>query len=212
MPSPSARSLRKLRRLARRKAALRSHRLFTCSFCSVLVRICRRCDRGQRSCSPSCSAALRKRSLRWAGQQYQRSELGRARHAARQRAYRLRKKLAAVAPSPLPCLGALDTSQRLPDALQPAAPSTSPGLAPVTAGLLFVSVADFNAATASAALPASLPPPPVTPTPPHPSSLEFSCCHRCGANPSPWLRYGPLADNHVRPLHRPRRTKPSSPP
>jgi hypothetical protein len=209
MPLVSARALALAARLARRKAMLRSHRLFLCSYCTVLVRVCLPCDRGQRCCSSSCSAAVRRRSLRLAGQQYQRTELGRARHAARQRAYRLRQRLAVVAPLPQPSPLAPNPSGLLLGALPSAAPAL-PGVPPL---MLPASAADFILRLDSPAIPPSLPPPLVTAAQPRLSSLAFSCCHRCGANPSVWLRCGPLSDNRLLPLRRRRRGRmPAAPP
>ena len=67
-------------------------RLFNCARCGGQVAICRRCDRGQRYCSPSCAQAARRASGRAAGARYQRSRPGRMHHAHRQRRYRTRRR------------------------------------------------------------------------------------------------------------------------
>lgn len=62
-------------------------RVFECGWCNVEVAICRRCDRGHRYCGPKCSKAARRASVRRAGDAYQKTERGRANHAARQQQY-----------------------------------------------------------------------------------------------------------------------------
>ena len=68
------------------------HRVFTCGECGKEVRICRRCDRGHRYCSPTCSQAAREASCRKAQRKYQQSRDGRWCHAERQQRYRERKR------------------------------------------------------------------------------------------------------------------------
>jgi hypothetical protein len=67
-----------------------SARLFFCALCRTQVRICGSCDRGQRYCSPDCRSSARRRNVREARRRYAQSERGRARHATRQRRYRVR--------------------------------------------------------------------------------------------------------------------------
>jgi len=67
-------------------------RLFYCGRCRAMVRICRRCDRGQVYCSPVCSGQARRDAQRAAGQRYQQSRAGRFAHAARTRAWRGRQR------------------------------------------------------------------------------------------------------------------------
>ena len=69
-----------------------SPRLFVCARCRAPATVCRHCDRGQRYCSLECSREARAKSSREAGRSYQRSAEGRAKNAARQRAYRERQK------------------------------------------------------------------------------------------------------------------------
>jgi hypothetical protein len=64
-----------------------------CARCGRVVVICTRCDRGNRYCSPECSAAARRQSMRKAGCEYQKTKTGVACHADRQRRYRARRKL-----------------------------------------------------------------------------------------------------------------------
>jgi len=66
-------------------------RLFHCCWCRRLTKICRRCDRGHRYCSKSCSTSGRAASVRAARQRYARSQRGRLLHAARQRRWRQRQ-------------------------------------------------------------------------------------------------------------------------
>ena len=68
------------------------YRLYSCHRCGVQVRICQRCDHGNIYCGRECSAIRRRESLRRAGARYQRTRRGAARHAARQRGYRVRRK------------------------------------------------------------------------------------------------------------------------
>ena len=78
----------------RREAAIPSDdRIFTCGACGTCTRICRRCDRGQRYCSPSCSRQARRHSVREAGRRYRRTFAGRLGNARRQRAYYCRSRL-----------------------------------------------------------------------------------------------------------------------
>jgi hypothetical protein len=67
-----------------------SARLFLCARCAVPVRLCSRCDRGQRYCTPSCSNTARRTAQREAARRYQRSRNGRMVHAARSRRWRIR--------------------------------------------------------------------------------------------------------------------------
>jgi hypothetical protein len=71
---------------------LDSYRMFSCGRCRKLVRICQRCDRGNRYCSAQCRQQAREASVRAARQRYSRTEQGRQMHAERQRAYRQRRQ------------------------------------------------------------------------------------------------------------------------
>lgn len=63
-----------------------------CKTCFIIFWICRRCYRGHRYCSKSCSHVGRRTSQRIARQKHQRSAEGRADHRDRQQAYRDRLK------------------------------------------------------------------------------------------------------------------------
>ena len=65
-----------------------SFRLFNCSLCFRQVRLCSKCDRGNRYCSQICAGLVRRRSMAEAGRRYQRSFLGALNHANRQATYR----------------------------------------------------------------------------------------------------------------------------
>ena len=65
-----------------------SARWFLCARCLIPVRLCSRCDRGQRYCTSECSRQARDSAQREAGRRYQRSRAGRLAHAARSRRWR----------------------------------------------------------------------------------------------------------------------------
>ncbi|UEN98535.1 hypothetical protein A9R16_015035 [Acidiferrobacter thiooxydans] len=67
-------------------------RFFLCAYCRAQALICRRCDRGQRYCTRTCAHRARKIRQREAARRYQASRMGRFRHAARARRYRLLRK------------------------------------------------------------------------------------------------------------------------
>lgn len=67
-------------------------RLFNCQCCGRQLRVCRRCDRGQRYCSPQCRGAGRRQSQREANARYQDTRRGARHHAARQARWRERQK------------------------------------------------------------------------------------------------------------------------
>ena len=56
--------------------------------CRTLFFVCKRCDRGQRYCSPKCRQESRRQQFREASCRYQQSERGRLAHLQRQRRYR----------------------------------------------------------------------------------------------------------------------------
>jgi hypothetical protein len=66
-------------------------RLFNCASCKSQVIICSHCDRGNIYCKP-CAPLARKKSQLGAAKRYQNTREGKLNHAARQRAYMLRKK------------------------------------------------------------------------------------------------------------------------
>ena len=69
-----------------------SYRLYSCQRCGMQVRICRRCDHGNIYCPRACAQIRRRESVRRAGSRYQRTSRGACCHAARQRAWRSRRK------------------------------------------------------------------------------------------------------------------------
>ena len=66
-------------------------RIFLCACCRAQVVVCSHCDRGQRYCAGGCSGRTRQRLQREAGRRYQRSRLGRHKHAQRMRRWRDRR-------------------------------------------------------------------------------------------------------------------------
>ena len=80
--SRSQRTKRTATTSARRAAAAQAHGKLLCAVCRALTQLCGSCFRGQSYCSDSCRLTGRRRSLRAAGQRYQRTELGRLKHAA----------------------------------------------------------------------------------------------------------------------------------
>jgi hypothetical protein len=83
-----------------------TYRLYNCQRCGVQVRICQRCDRGNIYCPGECSRIRRVESLHRAATRYQHSRRGAHRHAARQRALRVRQQqIVTHQGSPSPALG-----------------------------------------------------------------------------------------------------------
>jgi hypothetical protein len=62
-------------------------RLYLCLFCHQQVIICRKCDRGNIYCGPTCATLARIKSLQLAGARYQATVNGKRHHAARQARY-----------------------------------------------------------------------------------------------------------------------------
>jgi hypothetical protein len=65
-------------------------RLRVCLRCHVMFYICRRCDRGQRYCSPPCRVSALREQRRQANRRHQQTVAGRQDHRDRQRSYRKR--------------------------------------------------------------------------------------------------------------------------
>ena len=152
-----------------------SARLFLCARCFVQVRLCGRCDRGQRYCTPSCSSTARRIAQREAARRYQRGRNGRMVHAARSRRWRIRrhriKLLAEPTPVTPPSAAAnIVTHQGSPD---------GPGDAPLVAWTndhaeaIVTSNPDQGATT------------PV-------EHAGGPTCRRCAAPLAPWVRQGLL--------------------
>ena len=72
-------------------ASEKTYRLYSCGRCVVQVRICGKCDRGNRYCAGECAKIRRRESLLRAGERYQLSHRGACLHAARQSAWRERQ-------------------------------------------------------------------------------------------------------------------------
>ena len=101
-PSPAA-SVHPLV-LGNRPPIAESHRVFSCGTCGKEVRICCRCDRGQRYCSKECSRVARRKSVRKAVRRYRKTAQGRRNHARCQKRWHLRWATTVVhqASSPTP--------------------------------------------------------------------------------------------------------------
>jgi hypothetical protein len=69
-----------------------SYRLYCCPACGTLVKICRRCDRGNLYCAGSCARERRRASMNRAGERYQSTRQGALHHAARQSRWRRRRR------------------------------------------------------------------------------------------------------------------------
>jgi len=67
-----------------------SFRMFLCARCRSQALVCRRCDRGQIYCTPSCAHDARCDHQREARRRHQATPRGRAMHAERNRRYRAR--------------------------------------------------------------------------------------------------------------------------
>jgi len=158
---PPARRPRECSRGAR-KLVDHPARLFVCARCRTHVRLCSRCDRGQRYCGRTCSRAARHDSRREAARRYQRSRAGRLAHAARSRCWRQRRRERERACREGTALdgGAINFVTHQGSATQPAG-------APLAAERSTVAVCEAN-----------------TPT------TVTARCRRCAAPLSPWIRQG----------------------
>jgi hypothetical protein len=67
-----------------------SDRLLNCARCQQQLRVCRRCDHGQRFCPDPCARQARRACVRAAGHRYQQTFRGRLHHARRQAHWRQR--------------------------------------------------------------------------------------------------------------------------
>jgi hypothetical protein len=67
-------------------------RWYACAACHQAVLICPQCDRGNIYCAGGCARQRRQASQRRASARYQQTPQGKHRHAARQAAWRGRKK------------------------------------------------------------------------------------------------------------------------
>jgi hypothetical protein len=72
------------------EAEQKSYRLYNCKRCAKQVRICRKCDRGNRYCADGCAQIRRRESRCRASARYQKSYRGALKHATRQGTWRRR--------------------------------------------------------------------------------------------------------------------------
>src|SRR5215208_7878654 len=91
-----------------------SLRFVTCTWCGQVFFLCRWCDDGDRYCTRACSTSGRRESIQAAGRRYQRTEAGRAQHAARHQRYLERREAAKVTHQ---------TAEKLPEAVEVVAPA-----------------------------------------------------------------------------------------
>ena len=125
--SRSQRTKRTATTSARRAAAAQAHGKLLCAVCRTLTQLCGSCFRGQSYCSASCRLAARRCSLRAAGKRYQRTETGRLKHAARQRAYAARRSARPSGPASSPApLAERPSSQGIQLATRPTLPTSAP--------------------------------------------------------------------------------------
>jgi hypothetical protein len=83
-----------------------SFRMFLCVRCRSQALVCRRCDRGQIYCTPSCAHDARRDHQREARRRHQATPRGRAMHAERNRQYRARAtRVTDQGPAPEPETG-----------------------------------------------------------------------------------------------------------
>lgn len=73
---------------------MKDARIFNCGLCHSLVTICSCCDRGNIYCGEVCATQARSESSRLANKRYQNTYQGKLNHAARQKRYIARLKLA----------------------------------------------------------------------------------------------------------------------
>jgi len=163
-------------------------RLYSCARCLKLVRICRRCDRGNRYCSAECRVAGRRDCVRDARHRYQHSPRGRLLHSARQRALRQRRSVLAPA-EPLD----RDARPQMQE-LQPMAFQAATG----TRTALFLGTAPQTD------LPPGTPrrlrrPSPVEQSDQSAQRRHAVHCSLCNQTCAPFARFGFLAAEHSRP-------------
>ena len=90
--------------------------------------LCRRCDRGQRYCSPRCREKALRRQRREANRRHQQSPEGRADHRDRQREYRKRHRGGVTDKSSLPLSPGVNLV--VPPAREPVEATPAPDLRP----------------------------------------------------------------------------------
>lgn len=93
--------------------------------CGTVFYLCRRCDRGQRYCSPHCRQKALHRQRRQANRRHQQTPEGRADHRDRQREYRQRQHARVTDKSSPPPAPSANLSGRAVIAAWPASPAHS---------------------------------------------------------------------------------------
>lgn len=143
--------------------------MFSCARCARQVRLCSRCDRGNRYCGQTCAETARAESRRRANARYQRTDEGRARHAANQQRYLERRESMMTDHGSEPAL----------DRAPPAQPEAALARAPECPHAI------LDPPPALAPAPPAPPAPPASPASPAPhlsapSSGPKACCSQCG--------------------------------
>jgi len=168
-------------RLCEEITALRTYR---CARCDQTVLICSRCDRGHLYCAAGCAALCQRESLRRAGAQYQKTQRGRRKHAARQALYRRRQKQKVTHQGPPQA-----------DAFVQRSWAQDNKLAQEEKDVPKRSVSELPAAPVCSmeaqAAPAAAPPPAHKEAPPRGAASQH-VCHFCGHAKSPYLRREPV--------------------
>ena len=93
------------------------------SACGTIFYLCRRCDRGQRYCSPHCRQKALRLQRRQANRRHQQTPEGREDHRDRQRDYRQRQRARVTDKSSQPPPASASLSQRAVIAALPASPA-----------------------------------------------------------------------------------------
>lgn len=93
--------------------------------CGTIFYLCRRCDRGQRYCSPHCRQKALRLQRRQANRRHQQTPEGREDHRDRQRDYRQRQRARVTDKSSQPPAASASLSERAVIATLPASPAPS---------------------------------------------------------------------------------------
>ena len=92
------------------------------SACGTIFYLCRRCDRGQRYCSPHCRQKALRLQRRQANRRHQQTPEGREDHRDRQRDYRQRQRARVTDKSSQPPAASASLTERAAIAVLPASP------------------------------------------------------------------------------------------
>lgn len=95
------------------------------SACGMIFYLCRRCDRGQRYCSPHCRQKALRLQRRQANRRHQQTPEGREDHRDRQRDYRQRQRARVTDKSSQPPAASASLTERAAIAALPASPAPS---------------------------------------------------------------------------------------